>query len=494
MRHNDIGFITELSEEMGITQSEAERIVMTQGLGQLNELCQEDDIAQRKGVHIEMSVDKPVFNTGAAEEKENGAVAASNNNGDKLWTTSYVSDIVINFLMYVVHLQLMLWSTSYAINSWGVSISTAGAASGLFVVGSLLARLPAGRYIDLIGRRKLFLGGTAFYFLVVLLYLMCPNVYAFMLVRLLHGVSFGCASTAASTIVAALVPIHRMGAGIGYYTLGVTMASAVGPFLALTFINAGDFTMSITFCTVLSLVIFVLSCLIKVPERTLTEREVEQFHTFSWKDFIAKNSLGISLVAFIGGICYSTVLSYLGEYSAAKGMAELGGQLFFIAFAATSFLSRPLTGWLLDHRGGNVVLYPSLIMLVLSMVAIALANNDYVLLLGGLLLGAGYGSITSACHALAVHCALSRQIGVATSTYFVLLDFGTGVGPYCMGSLVPGFGFEAVYVCAAIVSIVGFVAYFLSMGRFHRFSSSRMDRERQIKANAAMRRAATSAE
>ena len=39
MRHNDIGFITELSEEMGIAQSEAERIVMTQGLGQLNELC-----------------------------------------------------------------------------------------------------------------------------------------------------------------------------------------------------------------------------------------------------------------------------------------------------------------------------------------------------------------------------------------------------------------------------------------------------------------------
>lgn len=97
MRHNDIGFITELSEEMGITQSEAERIVMTQGLGQLNELCQEDDIAQMKGVHVEMSVDKPVFNTGAAEKKENGAVAASNNNGEKLWTPSYIFDIIINF-------------------------------------------------------------------------------------------------------------------------------------------------------------------------------------------------------------------------------------------------------------------------------------------------------------------------------------------------------------------------------------------------------------
>lgn len=494
MRHNDIGFITELSEEMGITQSEAERIVMTQGLGQLNELCQEDDIAQMKGVHVEMSVDKPVWNTGAAEKKENGAVAASNNNGEKLWTPSYIFDIIINFLVYVVHFQLMLWSTSYAISNWNVSISTAGAASGLFIVGALFARLPAGRYIDLIGRRKLFLAGTASYFLMVLLYLLCPNVYVFMVVRLLHGMAFGSTSTAASTIVAALVPIHKMGTGIGYFTLGVTMASAVGPFLALTFINSGDFTMSITFCSALTLVIFVLSCLIKVPERTLTEREVEQFHTFSWRDFIAKNSVGISLVAFVGGICYSTVLSYLGEYASAKGMAELGGQLFFIAFAATSFLSRPLTGWLLDNKGGNVVLYPSLILLVLSMATIAIAGNDYVLLAGGLLLGGGYGSITAACHALAVHCAPSRQIGVATSTYFVLLDLGIGVGPYCMGTLVPGFGFEAVYVCAAVVSLLGLGAYFLSMGRFQRFSSSRMDRERQIKANAAMRRAAASAE
>ena len=490
MRHNDIGFMTELSKEMGITQADAERIVMTQGLDGLNKIRQEDDIAQMKGVHTEMSLDKPVWQTKAADTKKNTAAAATSN-GEKLWTPSYIFDIAINFLVYVVHFQLMLWSTSYAISTWNVSLSTAGAASGLFIVGALLARLPAGRYIDFLGRRKLFLGGTACYFLMILLYLLSPNVYIFMAVRLLHGMAFGSTSTAASTIVAALVPIHKMGTGIGYFTLGVTLASAVGPLLALTFINNGDFTSSIFFCGGLTLVIFVLSCLIKVPERTLTEREVEQFHSFSWRDFVAKNAIGISMVAFVGGICYSTVLSYLGEYASAKGMAAIGGQLFFICFAATSFLSRPLTGWLLDHKGGNVVLYPSLLLLILSMLTIAVAGNDYILLAGGLLLGGGYGSITAACHALAVHCAPSRQIGVATSTYFVLLDLGIGVGPYCMGSLVPGFGFEAVYVCAAIVSVIGLVGYFLSMGRFKRFSSSRMDRERQIKSNAAMRRAAT---
>ena len=75
------------------------------------------------------------------------------------------------------------------------------------------------------------------------------------------------------------------------------------------------------------MVIFVLSTLIKVPERTLNEYELSKLKSVSWRNFISKNAIGISLVAFIGGICYSTVLSYLGEYAAANGMGEIGGRI-----------------------------------------------------------------------------------------------------------------------------------------------------------------------
>lgn len=504
--HNDVGFVNELSEEMGVGQADAERIIMTQGLKGLDNLCMEDDEAEERHIYqpldaeVAPAVQKKLAASHVKAKEIDGAEAnaaavtkknsqEAGGNSDKLWTSSYIFDICINFFVYIVHFQLMLWSTSYSISKWNVELSTAGLASGLFIVGALLARLPAGRYIDFIGRRKMFLAGTACYFLFVLAYLFAPSVQVFMAVRLLHGLAFGSTSTAASTIVAAIVPIKKMGTGIGYFTLGVTLASAVGPLLALTFINGGDFNSSIYFCGALTLVIFVLSTLIKVPERTLNEYELSKLKSVSWRNFISKNAIGISLVAFIGGICYSTVLSYLGEYAAANGMGEIGGQLFFLFFAATSFLSRPLTGWLLDNKGGNIVLYPSLILLVLSMLTIAVASNDYILLAGGLLLGGGYGSITAACHALAVHCAPSHQIGVATSTYFVLLDLGIGVGPYCLGSVVPAYGFSAVYFCAAIVSVIGLVLYFMSMGRYQRFSLYRMNRERDIKSRAAARAA-----
>ncbi len=403
----------------------------------------------------------------------------------KLWTKNYVCTIGVNFLMYTVHFLLMLWSTSYVLDQWHVGIGTAGLASGIFIVGALFARIPAGRYIDFIGRRRMFLVGTAFFFGLSLLYMEAPSVDAFMTVRFVHGLAFGAASTAASTIAAALIPVKRMGTGIGYYTLGVTLASAIGPFVAIHFVNIHDFYVAAVVSAVLAALVFLLSFGIQVPERHISVEEKEEIMHFRFDAFFARRSLAIAFVAFLGGICYSTVLSYLGEYAAELGLSDIGGAYFFLCFALTSFLSRPLTGYLLDRDGGDVVMYPSLVLLVLSMIIIASAGSNGMLLLGGLLLGAGYGTLTAACHALSIHCALANQLGVATSTYFVLLDLGIGVGPYMLGHLVPSYGFSMVYLAAGVVALFGIHFYYMQLGRTGRFSAERMEEEKVEKLKAA---------
>ena len=109
---NDKGFVNELSKEMNVTEADAEFILMSQGVvGLYNR--------RRRG-------------TEEAEEQARALLAVSTchedsrESGEKLWTANYMLDIAINFFVYVVHYQLMLWSTSYAINTWQVSISTAG--------------------------------------------------------------------------------------------------------------------------------------------------------------------------------------------------------------------------------------------------------------------------------------------------------------------------------------------------------------------------------
>ena len=190
----------------------------------------------------------------------------------------------------------------------------------------------------------------------------------------------------------------------------------------------------------------------------------------------------------MAGVCYSTVLSFLGAYTAHIGITGIGATGFFLCFAATSFISRPLTGYLLDHFGGNIVIYPALICMAVAMGFIGTASTDAAMLIGALFLGFGYGTTTASCHALAVHCAPMHQVGVATSTYFVLLDFGIGVGPYTLGSFVPAFGFSFVYIAAGAISLIGIVLYYYLLARHHRFTRHQMDRDSEAKTIIAERR------
>ena len=158
---------------------------------------------------------------------------------DRLWTKQYLLVIVTNFLLYVVYYQLMLWTTSYAMHIWKADVSEAGLAAGLFIISALVARLLAGHFIDGLGRGFVLRCGTALYAASMLLYFFITSMLEFEAIRVVHGFAYGLASTAASTIVATIIPLKRQGEGIGYFTLGVTIASAIGPFLGIWFTQHG---------------------------------------------------------------------------------------------------------------------------------------------------------------------------------------------------------------------------------------------------------------
>ena len=117
------------------------------------------------------------------------------------------------------------------------------------------------------------------------------------------------------------------------------------------------------------------------------------------------------------------------------------------------------------------------------MVLIGAARSNGMLLSGALVLGLGFATITSACHALAVFVSPQQYVGRATATYFVLLDVGVGIGPYTLGLLVPYFGFSAVYFAAASVAAVGILIYWAVIGRTGIFSTLVMRKVRSVRLN-----------
>lgn len=398
----------------------------------------------------------------------------------RLWSRDLIFDIGVNFLIYSVHFLLMLWSASYVLEQWHVSLGMAGLASGIFIIGALLARIPAGRYIDFIGRRHLFCTSVFVFFAGSLLYPYTGNIWTFLLVRFIHGMAFGAVSTAAMTAVAALLPASRIGKGIGYFNFGVTVASAVGPFMAMRFIHMEEFMDSAYIAAAASAALAYLAIWAKIPERKPTKAERREIKKpFSLKDFFVVRAINIGVIVFLAGMCYSSVLAFLWEYTTDLGFEKTGGVYFFVVFAVMAYLGRAVTGWMIDHQGRDTVIYLSLILVVVGMILVAVSTESDFFLLGALVLGAGYGTVTSTCHALSLSCAVAGKLGLATSTYFVMMDLGIGLGPVLVGILASIFDYSTAYLAMAALALFGIDFYYIQLGKKGRLAADRMDEIRE---------------
>jgi MFS family permease len=167
---------------------------------------------------------------------------------DNLWTKDFLIICMANFFVALTFYLLMTTLALYAVEQFNTSQSKAGFASSIFVIGALFSRLLTGKYIEVIGRKRLLYSSLFLFFIATLLYFPVNNLGLLLVVRFLHGTAFGIAGTALSTAVMDLIPDERKGEGTGYFSLSVTAATALGPFLGLLITRHADFEMLFVVC------------------------------------------------------------------------------------------------------------------------------------------------------------------------------------------------------------------------------------------------------
>ena len=372
-----------------------------------------------------------------------------------LWTRDFLIDSSVNLFLYLTYYLLILTITVFASEAFEATPSQAGLASGLFILGALVARLFAGRSIEGLGCKRMLYLGVGLLIGTTGLYFAVGNLQALYAVRFFNGLAFGICSTATGTIAAHLIPKERRGEGMSYYAMSGTIASAIGPFLGMVLCSYSTMDMIFLLCTVLSLCCLGGVLFLRVPPLQLTAEQRRQAASWRPDSFFESKALPIAFLSLLMGFCYSSVLGFLTSYT--KEIGLLGaGSFFFIVYAAVVFLSRPLTGRLFDQKGENMVMYPAFAFFALGMLLLSQVQAEGMLLLGGACIGLGFGTFFSCAQALAVKVSPKHRMGLATSTFYILLDGGIGIGPFLLGMLVPSLGFRGLYaVMAALVLACG---------------------------------------
>ncbi|WP_203569088.1 MFS transporter [Aestuariimicrobium ganziense] len=385
---------------------------------------------------------------------------------ERLWTPTFIGVTLASLGNSMIFYLLVPTMAAYATTRFGANDVEAGALSSVFFIGALLARLVSGWAVDRFGSRTLAIASAVFYLLTTIGYLVTPTLWTTMGLRLFNGIGFGLLGSALTSGVMLIVPAHRRSEGAGWVGVGNAAAVGLGPWLALTLAATrwqmrGVFPVAIAFAA-LSLV------LLLTLGRDLPGRQ--QVHQAAVTrpglgSLLDARALSVGAMVVLGGFAYAAVLTYLGPASAGTGLVG-AASLFFLVYAGVVLFSRPVGGRLQDRFGERTVLAPALgglgIGLGLVTAAIALAGRPVggvLLLVAAVILGAGWGTVTTGGQAAAVNRVPRERTGAAVATFFFCLDLGTGVGPILLGVLVAPFGYVGLYLAATVVAVASLVLY-----------------------------------
>lgn len=393
-----------------------------------------------------------------------------------LWTAPFTLLTLANFGLSMAFFSLMATMATYSIIAFAASNTQAGLVNSVFVLGAMIARFVAGRLIELKGYRAVMLVALAIHALAIASYFTAATLPLTLIIRTLHGVGFGLAQTAVGGTVMATVPDTRRAEGSGWFTTGMSIATGLAPFLGIalqrsSFGQNGVFALA-TGVAVLSLVAAIFArphndkelgrhhtdSNSRAPQRLRKEGSTLRAQPVSLAGFIDPRAFPIATVVAMCAFTFGAALTFIDGFAKETGLTQAAAW-YFVVYAVVIFFSRPLAGILQDRKGDHIVVIPLIVSLIIGMIVTSQARSAFVLLAGAALLGLGYGTVLSAGQAIAVARVGADRAGLAVASYFLIVDFGTGIAPAILGTLVDPLGYRNMMLVSAAIGAVALLVY-----------------------------------
>lgn len=369
---------------------------------------------------------------------------------------NFILIFVINLLVSVSFHILNPTLPKYVV-ALGMTTAVAGVVSTAFVVTSLIVRPFAGRWSGTCDLRLLMDIGLGCLLVAIIGYAFSQNITMLILCRLIHGLGWGIATTIAATIAAASLPEKKLGSGIGIFGLASCISNAVAPNLGLALTDGGQYMPMFVVAACMPLCGIVLNHFMRLStqgKKAMTKRAFRIADCFSVRCLIP-----MSMVLLLS-ISVASVSNFLALYAEDLQVAGIG--MFFTLYAVALFVSKPLSGRAADHFGFGAVIYACAGLMLAAFVLICCAASLGTFLAAAVLYGIGYGGIQPALQAWSFKLETPERRGVASSTFFIGLDAGTGIGASVAGVAAQYFGYRNMYVAMLLPIILTAAVYAVS--------------------------------
>ncbi|MEC0275277.1 MFS transporter [Peribacillus frigoritolerans] len=393
---------------------------------------------------------------------------------NKLWNGNFLLLCFSNFFMFTSFYMLLPTLPVYLVEHLDGTERQVGLIIAFFTTAQIFARPLAGKWLDEIGRKKVFLYARIAFFVLMFLYLNIPGLLLFFLLRFIHGFSFGIATTAAGTMAADIVPSELRSEGMGYYGAFVSLALVIGPSLGLWIVNSGNFNILFIFCCILGGISAFLGNLIKVDDPTLKKGGNQKRSLI--EKLVEPKVMLICIVAVMILSVYGGIVSFISLYAKELKMVEASGY-FFTVYSLVLLVIRPITGKISDKYGAYFVIYPGMLLCIVGTVVLSQSNTLTIFLLSAFLISLGLGSIQPSLQALVINAVPSERRGAATATYLMSIDLGIAGGAFVLGIIANYIGYSGMFLSSSLFVLVGLIFYGLYQFRQVKIRNEQLHQE-----------------
>ena len=382
---------------------------------------------------------------------------------NKLWTKDFTLITSANLLMAIAFYLMVPILPVFLSENFSATESQIGLVLSFYTVGALLIRPFAGYALDAVGRHSIYVVSLLLFSTIFFGYVWATSILFVLIVRFMHGLTWGSMSSAGSTIAVDLVPLKRRGEGIGIFGLSMTIAMAIGPLIAIAITGDSSYKRLFFSAAGFSFLGLVLALFVRIPKMTSKKKK------FKVSSLIEKKSLPVSLNMFFVTIPYGGIISFIALYGRSINIESSG--LFFLLLAVGITISRIFSGKSYDRVGPKKICIIGLGLIIVGLPILALNQSFFGYHLSALILGFGFGVIMATFQAIANHKVAAEKRGAANSTYLTFFDLGIGTGMLLVGYLIQVMNYSGAFIlCAAIELLALFVFLFYTMPKFRHLS------------------------
>ncbi|KGP92554.1 antibiotic resistance protein [Pontibacillus chungwhensis BH030062] len=355
------------------------------------------------------------------------------NQPEKLWNSSFIFLILANWFTFM-SFQMLIPTLPPYMEELGGSKFQVGLVTTLFSIGAILSRPFIGHLLQTQSRKRLVLLGSVSLLVITLLYSFTTAVLIFLAFRFIHGLAWGWSSTTNGTAAVDLVPKKRIGEGMGYFGLSVTIGMIIAPSLGIYLYQNFSFSVLIYTSVSLGTIAFVLFSLTKfrTPDNIKNKTLKDEPFTF-WGSMIEKRSWYPAMISFFNTFGYGSIVTFIVIFGQEQGIEQI--YLFYLFNAALATIMRPITGKWFDRKGPWLLIMACSVLAFAGMWTIALADNFYYIIAAGILFGAGFGSMMPAFQAWVISKTTQERSGIANGMYYSTIDLGIGLSALLLGAI-----------------------------------------------------------